>query len=113
MKVNKIMVFEKNANLLPYYQGMLAAGKIHNMGDAPDHFTKERRVTLILAFGFDKGGNPVASIKCPINPLPTRGEFQYISKSAVINSLLSAGWKSVDNIHYSIFNTCKKLFKES
>lgn len=93
MNISKIMVFEKTANLMQYYRRMLDAGKISDMGDNPPHYAKERKVTLVLALGTNKDGKNVAKIKCPINPFPVRGEFEFISVHDIVNSLDSMGWK--------------------
>ena len=54
-------------------------------------YAKEREIQLILLVRFENG-KCICRIKCPINPLPIKGEFQCVSTSEMSKLLTSMGW---------------------
>lgn len=54
-------------------------------------YAKEREIQLILLVRFENG-KCICRIKCPINPLPIKGEFQCVSTSEMSRLLTSMGW---------------------
>lgn len=54
-------------------------------------YVTEREIQLILLVRFENG-KCICRIKCPINPLPIKGEFQCVSTSEMSKLLTSMGW---------------------
>lgn len=54
-------------------------------------YAKEREIQLILLVRYENG-KCICRIKCPINPLPIKGEFQCVSMSEMTDLLTSMGW---------------------
>ena len=67
------------------------------------HYAKKRDVSLILLIRYEKG-KTICKIKCPINPLPIRGEFEAVSAHEIVRFLEDAGWTSKETIN---LNLCK------
>lgn len=57
---------------------------------AEKHYAQERIVQLILLVRHENG-KTICRIKCPINPLPIKGEFQCVSTSEMTKLLTSMG----------------------
>lgn len=55
-------------------------------------YAKEREIQLILLVRFNEKGKPICRIKCPINPLPIKGEFEAPTVGAVSHTLEIMGW---------------------
>lgn len=65
---------------------------------AKTHYAQEREIQLIALFRFELGDRNHAPktfcrIKCPVNPLPIKGEFEVPCVSALENFLEGEGWK--------------------
>ena len=54
-------------------------------------YAKEREIQLILLVRYENE-KCICRIKCPINPLPIKGEFQCVSTSEMSKLLTSMGW---------------------
>lgn len=67
-------------------------------------YAKEREVQLILLVRYEEG-KCICRIKCPINPLPIKGEFQCVSISEMTNLLTSLGWSYKEKLGYSLLFT--------
>lgn len=67
-------------------------------------YAKEREVQLILLVRYEEG-KCICRIKCPINPLPIKGEFQCVSMSEMTNLLTSLGWSYKEKLGYSLLFT--------
>lgn len=65
-------------------------------------YAKEREIQLILLVRHEEG-KCICRIKCPINPLPIKGEFQCVSTSEMTKLLASMGWQYKEKIHSSMF----------
>lgn len=76
---------------------------------AEDFYAQERDVQLILLVRHetvqDAHGDTVTKcyckIKCPINPLPIKGEFEAVTAAAVDKLLKSLGWHFKDKINFN------------
>lgn len=66
-------------------------------------YAQKRDVRLILLIRYEKG-KTFCKIKCPINPLPVRGEFEAVSVHEVVRFLDSQGWTATETIN---LNLCK------
>lgn len=65
-------------------------------------YATEREIQLILLVRYEEN-KCICRIKCPINPLPIKGEFQCVSTSEMINLLASMGWKYKEKIYANLF----------
>lgn len=65
-------------------------------------YATEREIQLILLVRHEEG-KCICRIKCPINPLPIKGEFQCVSTSEMTELLASMGWKYKEKIHSGMF----------
>lgn len=68
-----------------------------------NHYAQKRDVNLILLARYEKG-KTFCKIKCPINPLPIRGEFEAVSLNEVVQYLGSHGWTPKETLN---LNLCK------
>lgn len=65
-------------------------------------YATEREIQLILLVRREEG-KTICRIRCPINPLPIKGEFQCVSTSEMTDLLASMGWKYKKKIHSAMF----------
>lgn len=65
-------------------------------------YSTEREIQLILLVRHENG-KTICRIKCPINPLPIKGEFQCVSTSKMTKLLASMGWQYKEKIHSATF----------
>ena len=67
-----------------------------------EYYAKEREIQLILLVRHEEG-KCICRIKCPINPLPIKGEFQCVSTSEMTRLLASMGWTYKEKVHSAMF----------
>ena len=93
------IIFAKHTNLLPWFDAQ--HGIYSHLSHSPVEYdraramyARDRDVQLILLVRYELGraGRPYCKIKCPINPLPVRGEFEAASLSYIIKFLQNDGW---------------------
>ena len=65
-------------------------------------YATEREIQLILLVRHEEG-KCICRIKCPINPLPIKGEFQCVSTSEMTRLLSSMGWTYKEKVHSDMF----------
>lgn len=65
-------------------------------------YEKEREIQLILLVRYEDN-KCICRIRCPINPLPIKGEFQCVSIGEMSKLLKSMGWTYKEKIHCSMF----------
>ena len=65
-------------------------------------YATEREIQLILLVRHEEN-KCICRIKCPINPLPIKGEFQCVSTSEMTKLLASMGWKYKEKVHSGMF----------
>lgn len=95
---HKAFIFTKRDNLLKWFD---VNGYKYAQGanmEYSDKYKKmealyatEREIQLILLVRYENG-KCICRIKCPINPLPIKGEFQCVSTSEMSKLLTSMGW---------------------
>lgn len=102
-KYDVAYIYTKETNLLPWldrrypkYRDAAEAARMHA------EYAKEREVQLILLVRYE-GKTPICRIRCPINPLPIKGEFQCVSASEMSKCLASMGWKYKEKIYSGMF----------
>lgn len=101
------IIYTKHTNLMPWYNGRCDAPRNPT---AREYYSKDREVQLILLVRHEdiRIGDTIKSkcicrIKCPINPLPIRGEFECVSTGEMTKLLASIGWKYKRKVHSSMF----------
>lgn len=67
-----------------------------------EEYAREREIQLILLVRYEEG-KYICRIKCPINPLPIRGEFQCVSVTEMSKLLVSMGWTYKERISDRLF----------
>lgn len=65
-------------------------------------YATEREIQLILLVRHEEN-KCICRIKCPINPLPIKGEFQCVSTSEMTKLLASMGWKYKEKLSLGLF----------
>lgn len=97
------IIYTKRDNLLkwlnsrcPQFRDAQEAARIRA------EYATEREIQLILLVRHEEG-KCICRIKCPINPLPIKGEFQCVSTSEMTKLLASMGWKYKEKVHSGMF----------
>ena len=97
------IIYTKRDNLLkwlnsryPQFRDTQEAARIRA------EYATEREIQLIL-FVRHEENKCICRIKCPINPLPIKGEFQCVSTSEMTKLLASMGWKYKEKVHSATF----------
>ena len=100
------IVYTKHTNLMPWLQSNYTKFGTHGTTEQAQHiraaYEKERDVQLILLVRHEEG-KCICRIKCPINPLPIKGEFQCVSTSEMTRLLTSMGWTYKEKVHSAMF----------
>lgn len=108
---HKAFIFTKRDNLLKWFDVngyKYAQGANMEYNDKYKRmaalYATEREIQLILCVRYENG-KCICRIKCPINPLPIKGEFQCVSISEMTNLLTSLGWSYKEKLGYSLLFT--------
>lgn len=95
---HKAFIFTKRDNLLKWFdvnRYKYAQGANMEYSDKYKRmealYATEREIQLILLVRYENE-KCICRIKCPINPLPIKGEFQCVSTSEMSKLLTSMGW---------------------
>lgn len=95
---HQAIIFSKRDNLSKWFDANCSKFIVDGNMEYSEHFVraeklyaKERDIQLILLVRFENG-KCICRIKCPINPLPIKGEFQCVSTSEMSKLLTSMGW---------------------
>lgn len=104
------IIFTKHTDLIPWFEA-----KYHDAPDSynrsvgfnqfKDSYSKLRDVQLILLvrYEYPKDGSHIyCKIKCPINPLPIKGEFEVASLKQLIKLLEREGWAVKNKLPISL-----------
>ena len=94
-----VYVYTKKGNLLPWYQSQ--DPRSISMSTA-EYYGKERDIELIAMFRWDNG-KCFCKIKCPVNPLPVKGEFETPAEGIVRSFLHANGWSLKQKLHPHMF----------
>ena len=108
------IIYTKHTNLMPWLQSNYERFGTHGTTEQAQRiremYSKDREVQLILLVRHEDvriGGTIknkcICRIKCPINPLPIKGEFECVSTGEMTRLLASMGWKYKEKVHYSMF----------
>lgn len=96
------IIYTKRDNLLKWVEGQKMDGTKFSTFDVNGYYATEREIQLILLVRHEEN-KCICRIKCPINPLPIKGEFQCVSTSEMTKLLASMGWKYKEKVHSGMF----------
>ena len=100
------IIYTKHTNLMPWLQSRYEMCCTHSTTEQAQRiremYSKDRDVQLILLVRHEEG-KCICRIKCPINPLPIKGEFQCVSTSKMTWRLASMGWTYKEKVHSAMF----------
>lgn len=99
IKYHTVYRFTKRDNLLSWYEDR---PDINHTPSIREYYAREREIQLMLLVRHEEG-KCICRIKCPINPLPIKGEFNATSSADVIRLLASLGWRYKDTIKPGMF----------
>ena len=94
----KAIIFTKTENLVKYFNGHEPPLPENTF----NRYLQPREIQLILLVRYEEG-KCICRIKCPINPLPIKGEFVAVSSGAVGSLLSTLGWKFKECLHLNLF----------
>ena len=110
-KYSQAIIFTKRTNLLKFFYASVDMfdsrfhGEMDNSVEykrMEEYYAKERDVQLILLVRYD-GNKTICRIKCPINPMPVKGEFEAAGISYVFSFLIEHGWSVKEKLSSRIF----------
>lgn len=100
------IIYTKHTNLMPWLQSNYPKFGTHGIAEQAqlirERYSKDRDVQLILLVRHENG-KCICHIKCPINPLPVKGEFQCVSTGEMSKLLKSMGWIYKEKVHSGMF----------
>lgn len=100
------IIYTKHTNLMPWLQSNYTKFGTHGTTEQVQSiraaYEKDRDVQLILLVRHENG-KCICRIKCPINPLPIKGEFQCVSTGEMNKLLKSMGWTYKEKVHSGMF----------
>lgn len=89
------IIYTKEDNLLDWYYSKANTG-------SQGYYAEEREIQLILLIRHEDD-KCICRIKCPINPLPIKGEFEAVSSAEVGQLLRKLGWTFKEKFDLSLF----------
>ena len=105
-KYTSITIFTKKGNLLPYLnlklageRGPLDANRVRHLRE---QYSDEREIQLILLTRYE-GNKLMCKVKCPISPLPVKGEFEAPCYAAICSFLKENGWSFKQKFYPRMF----------
>ena len=109
VKYSTAYVLHKYTNLLPWFSSNVKEPSLKSDGHhvwerMKEDYAKPRDIRLILLVRYEGNNECYCKIRCPINPLPVKGEFNAPSINCVINFLRKDGWETMQTLHASMFN---------
>lgn len=100
------IIYTKHTNLMPWLQSRYEMFGTHGTTEQAQRiremYSKDRDVQLILLVRHEEE-KCICRIKCPINPLPIKGEFQCVSTSKMTWLLASMGWTYKEKVYSGMF----------
>ena len=105
MKYDRVLVFTKKGNLLKYLRTDKVTRQNSNLcqENVRNYYAQEREIQLVASLrwedfpastrnGIVQMSKCFCRIKCPINPLPVKGEFELPSLDSLKEFLKANGW---------------------
>lgn len=109
-KYDRAIIFTKKGNLKEYlYTDKVCYGMFSaNLSDRTKaYYEAEREIQLIALMRWETDGAKKSKcfcrIKCPVNPLPVKGEFELPSVEVLRKFLHANGWTFKQNIYSGMF----------
>ena len=105
MQYSRAFVFSKHTDLLPYFFAHYSGCKINDEQYAriQSNYKRERAVQLILLVRY-VDNKIIARIKCPINPMPVKGEFEASSMESLFAFMRNNGWTHKETYNLAMFH---------
>ena len=109
MKYDRILIFAKKGNLLNYLNTDRVRRRHPKMTESgADYYAQEREITLVARIRCETNkeylkDRCICDIKCPVNPLPVKGEFELPSLEALHVFLKANGWTLKQDIRAGWF----------
>lgn len=114
MLYDRVLIFTKKGNLMQYLCTDKISHTMANAEKAKEFYGQEREIQLIACLRWEDF--PVATrkgivqmpkcfcrIKCPVNPLPVKGEFEVPSIEALRSFLKANGWTLKQDVSSRLF----------
>lgn len=92
----KAIVFTKRDNLSKWFD---INGYKYAQGANMEYSDRYQKMRAVYA----EEGKPICRIKCPINPLPIKGEFEAPTVGAVSHTLETMGWTYKEKLPLGLF----------
>lgn len=95
MNYDRVFIFTKKGNLLDYLgtEKVRKANSGYASSSVKAYYEEEREIQLILSVRWDcNEPRCFCKIKCPVNPLPVKGEFEAPSFDSLRTFLKANGW---------------------
>ena len=110
IKYDFVAKFTKVTNLLPWLETDMRKWRFYPTKEwlefMKEDYSKDREVSLYLLYRYE-GSKLICKIKCPINPLPVKGEFEAASLYAIKGFLAEHGWKEREVLNFHFFEEKK------
>lgn len=93
-KYTMVCIYTKKGNLLPYFTATVRDKSnisLETLMRIEECYAAVREIQLIAMFRWEQG-KCFCKIKCPVNPLPVKGEFECPSIFAIDKFLKANGW---------------------
>ena len=115
MKYDRVLIYTKKGNLLNYLNTNKGFMNVSNPEKAKEYYGAERDIQLIACIRWEdvpvstrKGimqmSQAYCKIKCPVNPIPVKGEFKLPSLESLQVFLKANGWTLKQDI-------CTRMFE--
>ena len=109
-RYDRAIIFTKKGNLHEYlYTGKVCYGALSGKPSeqAKAYYEAEREIQLIALMRWETDGPGKSKcfcrIKCPINPLPVKGEFELPSMESLYKFLKANGWTFKQKLYSGMF----------
>ena len=103
MQYHRLFIFSKHTDLLPYFYTKYNNIDLDSMlyDKLKSRYAPKRDVRLLLLARYN-GNKMICRIKCPINPMPVRGEFEVSSVYDIFAFLVNMGWEHQETINLNM-----------
>ena len=99
------IIYTKRTNLSAYFMDKVSYERVasrEQYESLRNYYARERDVQLVASFRWDNR-KLMCRIKCPINPIPVKGEFEVPSYGVFANFLKANGWEYKQKLSASMF----------
>lgn len=94
---DRVLTYTKRDTLSQWYCSFCGQPKKRE-----SYYSEPRDIQLILLIRYENN-KIYAKIKCPINPLPVRGEFEAPSLTAITDFLVNNDWTLKEDMNLHMF----------